>query len=106
MARVIEHRRAEGFTRLGVTGARGLGLPASRSRALEIESAWRRIAGASIAGHTRVLGLRRGALEIEVPDLRWRVAVERLASELLARFAREAAPLGVGAIRIVDARSC
>jgi predicted nucleic acid-binding Zn ribbon protein len=106
MPRVIEDRRADGFARLGVAGARGLGLPASRSRALEIESAWRRIAGASIAGHTRVIALRRGALEIEVPDLRWRAAVERFATELLARFAREAAPLGVDTIRIVDARSC
>ena len=78
MPRVIEDRRADGFARLGVAGARGLGLPASRSR----------------------------ALEIEVPDLRWRAAVERFATELLARFAREAAPLGVDTIRIVDARSC
>jgi predicted nucleic acid-binding Zn ribbon protein len=45
--------------------ARGWG---RRQERLHIEAAWEEAAGPEFAPHTRVLGLRRGVLEIEVDN--------------------------------------
>ncbi|HZN54701.1 MAG TPA: DciA family protein [Candidatus Polarisedimenticolaceae bacterium] len=96
-------RRARGFERLGIAGARSFGLSASRRRSLEIESAWRRVAGPSIARRVRVTALDRGVLEVRVESADWRRAIERLAPELSARLAREFPSLGIADLRIIDA---
>jgi hypothetical protein len=101
-AAVIEERRARGFAPLGAAGAEALGLRASRARQLEIEAAWRRVAGSSLAERAPVIALRRGVLEIEVSDPAWRRALRHLLPELGARFAREHPALGVTRFRLVD----
>jgi len=98
-------RRSRGFERLGAAGARALGLSASRRRSLEIESAWRRVAGPSIARRALVVGLERGALCVRVESADWRRALERLLPELSARLSRDFPSLGVTHVRIVDALS-
>ena len=98
-------RRSRGFERLGAAGARALGLPAGRRRSLELESAWRRVAGPSIARRALVVGVTKGDLAIRVESADWRRALERLLPELAARLARDFPSLGVTHVRIVDAPS-
>lgn len=96
-------RRARGFERVGAPGAGALGLSVSRSRQLELESAWRRVAGPSLARRAQVVTLRRGVLELAVVDGPWRESLVRLLPELGARLAREHPQLGVSRFRLVDA---
>lgn len=96
-------RRVAGFERLGAAGAAMPGLGARRARALALEAAWRRAAGASIARRAAIVGRRRGVLEIAVSEDAWRRVVARLLPEIASRL-REAAPeFGIASIRIVDA---
>ena len=96
-------RRSRGFEALGSAGIDALKLPASRLRNLEIQAAWRKVAGAGLAKHATAVNLRRGVLELNVADPGWRRAIERLLPELGARFSREHPSLGVTKFRFVDA---
>jgi len=102
MRDVIGERRARGFEPLGAAGVAALGLATSRARELELETAWRRVAGPSLARRARVIALRRGVLAIHVPPGPWQRALRRLIPELGARFAREYPRLGVARFRLVD----
>jgi hypothetical protein len=102
---MTHERRAGGFERLGSLGARSLGLPDARARALDLESAWVHAAGAALARRARIKGLRRGILEIEVVDPAWRGAVVRLLPEIGARIARERPDSPIREVRLVDAPS-
>jgi len=96
-------RRARGFERVGAPGVGALGLSASRSRLLELEAAWRRVAGASLARRAYVVSLQKGVLEIAVAEGAWRESLARLLPEIGARLAREHPELGVSRFRLVDA---
>jgi Dna[CI] antecedent, DciA len=102
---IMEPRRARGLEPLSVLGARGLGLSHARARELELEAAWRRVAGESLARRARVVALRRGVLELAVDGKAWRKAVEQLLPELGARLAREHASLGITRFRLLDANT-
>jgi hypothetical protein len=78
-------RRGRGFEPLGASGARGLSLPARRTRDLALAVAWRRAAGPALAARARAVLMERGVLEVEVPDRRW--------AEVLADQLRELASL-------------
>ena len=96
-------RRSIGFEPLGAAGVAALGLPQARARDLALETAWRRVAGPSVAHRATVVSLRRGVLEIAVAGAAWRQALERLLPELGARLSREHPALGVRKFRLVDA---
>ena len=102
MRGMFDERRARGFEPLGAAGVAALGLAAARARELELESAWRRVAGPSLARRTTIVALRRGVLEIRVQPGAWRRALERLLPDLGARLAREHPRLGVTRFRLVD----
>jgi len=93
-------QRRRGFERLGATGARALGLPASRARALTLADAWRRAAGAALAERARALRVERGVLEIEVPEGRWAEALEDDLVTLAARAAALAPGLAIRKLRV------
>ena len=85
-----------------MAGPSALGLTPARARQLAIETAWRRVAGRSLADRVTVVDLRRGTLTLHVADPGWRRAVTRLLPELGARFARDHAALGVTGFRFLD----
>jgi len=94
-------RRSRGFEPLGATGANALGLSATRTRDLELQAAWRRVAGPAIARRAPAIAVRRGVLELQVAEPAWRRALEHLLPELGARLAREHPALGVTRFRLV-----
>jgi hypothetical protein len=96
-------RRSRGFEPLGSTGARFLGLSAMRVKDLELQAAWRHVAGPAIARRASVLALRRGVLELSIAEPAWRRVIENLLPELGARFARHHQALGVTRFRLIDA---
>jgi predicted nucleic acid-binding Zn ribbon protein len=95
-------RRSRGFEPLGSIGAHALGLSAARAKDLELQAAWRHVAGPAIARRASVLGLRRGVLDLAVAEPAWRRALLNLLPELGARFARHHPALGVTRFRIID----
>jgi len=96
-------RRSRGFEPLGASGAKALGLSATRTKDLELQAAWRQIAGPVLARRAPALAVRRGVLELAVVEPAWRRAIEHLLPELGARLAREHPGLGVTRFRLVDA---
>jgi len=93
-----------GFEPLGSAGARALGLSATRTRDLELQAAWRHVAGAAIARRAPAVALRRGVLELTIAEPAWRRAIEHLLPELGARLSRDHPSLGVTRFRLLDAR--
>ena len=98
-------RRSRGFEPLGATGAHALGLSKSRAKELELQLAWRRVAGPALARRASVVALRRGDLELAIAEPEWRRVLENLFPELGARFARHHPDLGVTRFRLIDARA-
>ena len=96
-------RRLRGFERLGVSGARALGLSTIRTKDLELQAAWRHVAGPVIARRAPALAVRRGVLELQVAEPAWRRAIEHLLPELGAKLSRHYPALGVTRFRLVDA---
>ena len=96
-------RRSRGFEPLGSTGARALGLSASRAKDLELQAAWRQVAGPAISRRASAVALRRGVLELSIAGPAWRRVLENLLPELGARFARHHPALGVTRFRLSDA---
>jgi len=97
-------RRSKGFEPLGASGASALGLSAARTRDLELQAAWRHVAGPAISRRAPAIALRRGVLELHVAEPAWRRALEHLLPELGARLSREHPALGVTRFRLVDGR--
>ena len=96
-------RRSRGFEPLGSIGAEALGLSRTRAKDLELQAAWRHVAGPAIARRASVVALRRGVLELAVAEPAWRRALLNLLPELGARFARHHPALGVTRFRLMDA---
>ena len=96
-------RRLRGFEPLGATGAHALGLSRTRAKELELQVAWRHVAGTALARRASVLALRRGVLTLSIDEPEWRRVLENLFPELGARFARHHKGLGVTRFRVVDA---
>jgi len=95
-------RRSRGFEPLGATGARALGLSASRAKDLELQAAWRQVAGPAIARRAEALALRRGVLDLSISGVAWRKVIENMLPKLGARFARHHPALGVTRFRLLD----
>lgn len=89
---------------MGAAGVRALGLSAIRAKDLELQAAWRRVAGPAIGRRAKVVGLRRGVLELAISEPTWRRALENLLPELGARFSRHYPELGVQRFRFTEAR--
>lgn len=87
---------------MGATGVRALGLSATRAKDLELQAAWRQVAGPAMARRATVLGLRRGVLELSVAGPAWRRVLENMLPELGARFTRHHPALGVTRFRLTD----
>jgi hypothetical protein len=100
MRGVDGERRSRGFEPLGASGARALGLAATRTKDLELHAAWLNVAGPAVARRASVVSLRRGVLELRVQEDSWRRALENLLPELGARFSRRHADLGVTRFRL------
>ena len=96
-------RRLRGFEPLGAIDARALGLPTARAKDLELQAAWRHVAGPAIARRASAVALRRGVLELSITGPAWRRVLERMLPELGARFARRYPTLGVTRFRLTDA---
>jgi len=95
-------RRSRGFESLGSTGADSLGLSATRAKDLELQAAWRQVAGPAIAHRARAVALKRGVLELSIAGPAWRKVIEDLLPELGARFARHHPRLGVTRFRLTE----
>lgn len=85
---------------MGASGARALGLTATRVKDLELRAAWLNVAGPAVARRASVVALKRGVLELRVDDASWQRALENLLPELGARFSRHHANLGVTKFRL------
>jgi len=96
-------RRLRGFEPLGAVDARALGLSAARAKDLELQAAWRHVAGAAIARRAEAVALRRGVLELSIAGPAWRRALENMLPELGARFARHHPALGVTRFHLTEA---
>lgn len=100
---MTSRRRGEGgFRRIGDGGVRELGLEPRLAKTIELQWAWRRTAGEAIARRAPAIGIRRGVLEVEAPDARWREALRALIPGLAARLAEEFPELGVKRFRLVE----
>ena len=88
------------FRPLGAAGASALGLSRRRRDALEIEAAWRRVCGGRLAERCRVLGVRRGVLELELADDAWRGTLQEIAPRLGGSVARDCPRAGIRAVRL------
>ena len=86
---------------MGASGARALGLPATRAKDLELRAAWLNVAGPAVARRASVVSLKRGVLELRLDDESWRRPLEDLLPELGARFSRHHANLGVTRFHLV-----
>jgi hypothetical protein len=88
-------RRHRGFERAGRVPARELGLPRAQAAQLVLAAEWRRVAGAAIAQRASAIAIRRGVLEIELHDERWRETLTSLLPNLASRLATRCPDLGV-----------
>ena len=86
---------------MGSSGAQALGLSSARTKNLELQKAWRQVAGTVLAQHASAVAVRRGVLDLVAEDPGWRRAVLHLLPELGARFSRHHAALGVTRFRFV-----
>ena len=73
-----------------------------RAKDLELQAAWRHVAGPAIAHRAKALALRRGVLELSIAGTAWRKVIEDMLPELGARFRRHHPGLGVARFRLTD----
>ncbi len=95
-------RRSRGFEPLGSTGVRSLGLSGARAKDLELQAAWRHVAGPAIARRAKAVAVKRGVLVLAIAEPAWRKVLEDLLPELGARFARHHPALGVTRFQLTD----
>jgi len=92
-------RRLRGFERIGRVSASQLGLPARLTKELLLATAWRHVAGETIARRAEVR-VSRGVLEIRVPDEHWAKMISELIPRLAGRMAAAYPELGVRKFRM------
>ena len=93
-------RRRHGLERFGVLSPERMGLPIRRGRELWLQRAWHREAGETLARWVRVLGVRRGVLEVEAADRNWYDAVAPLMGGLAGRLAALDPGIGIRKVRL------
>ncbi len=93
-------RRRRGFEHVGRLSASQLGLPPRLARELLLATAWRRVAGETIARRAAAVRVRRGVLEIRVPDEHWATMISELIPRLAGRMAAAYPELGVRKFRM------
>jgi hypothetical protein len=77
------------------------GLPPAAAKELALAHAWRRAAGAVLYARLPALRIRRGVLEVGVPDPRWAEAMRPLLPKLVGRMAAAAPDLRITRFRVV-----
>ncbi len=78
-----------------------MGLPLEQARRLLLARAWRDVAGEIVARRAPALGVRRGVLEILVPDGSWGRVLPEIIPRLAGRLAAQHAELRVTRYRLV-----
>lgn len=94
-------RRRRGFERAGGFPAAQLPLPAARARELQLARAWHEVAGPAVARRAPALALKRGVLEIRLPDGAWGRTLGEILPQLAARVARANPGLGITRLRLL-----
>src|SRR6185295_13336555 len=89
------------FVPIGKIDLAQLGLPRRRAQELLLEHAWSACAGAGIARRVRPVRVRRGVLELRIPDPAWAREVEPLLPTILSRLARRWPELEVQRFRLL-----
>jgi hypothetical protein len=97
---VLGRGKRAGFRRLGDLAAADIGLPAARAHDLSLVHAWSAVAGEAFARRSPALGVRRGVLEIRLPEGPWEAIVAAEAGRLAARVARAHPELGIRRYRL------
>jgi len=77
-----------------------MGLPVRRGRELWLQQTWQREAGETLARWVRVVGIRRGVLEMEAADRNWYDAVAPLLGGLAGRLAALDPRMGIRKVRL------
>jgi hypothetical protein len=80
-----------------------LGLPPAQARELVLADGWREVAGDALAERVRALRVRRGTLEVELPEGPWERALADLVPRLAGRLAARRPQLGIARLRVVAA---
>lgn len=98
---MARRRTNRGFTRAADLSAAEMGLPTARARELLLARAWHEVAGETVVRHAPALGVRRGVVEIALPDGAWGRELRAVLPELAARLAAYEPALGVSRFRLV-----
>jgi len=98
----ITRRRRRGFERAGAVPRGELGLPAARTRELQLALAWREIAGEAVARRAPALRVRRGVLEVEIREEAWRRTMVDVLPGLAGRLAARHPALHITRYRMVS----
>ena len=98
-ADMAQGRRRRGFEHVGRFPASQLGLPPRLARELLLATAWRHVAGGTIARRVTVR-VSRGVLEIRVPDEQWATMISELIPRIAGRMAAAYPQLGVRRFRV------
>jgi hypothetical protein len=94
-------RSKKGWVGLGDLRLDRLGLSSARTSELVLTRAWREAAGEAIARRAPAERIRRGVLELRVPDGNWAEALIELLPRLAARLATSHPELGVVRFRLL-----
>ena len=99
-------RRKAGFERLGQTSVRGEQLPRRLEIELQLVDRWRRVAGEAVARRARVLGIKRGTLEVflepgQGAEGSWEAVLDEYVPQLAARLAEQHPDLGIRRVRLL-----
>ena len=90
------------FERAGRLPASQLGLPLRLAKDLLLDTAWRQVAGETIARRAAVR-VRRGVLEIRATDPHWASMISELMPRIAGRLARAYPELGIRKVRVQHA---
>jgi hypothetical protein len=101
----ITRRHRRGFERAGALPRGELGLPAGRTRELQLALAWREIAGEAVARRAPALRVRRGVLEVEVREEAWRRTMLDVLPALAGRLAARHPDLRITRYRMISGQA-
>jgi len=99
-ADMAQGRRRRGFEHVGRLPAGQLGLPPRLAKELLLATAWRQVAGETIARRAAAVRVKRGVLEIRVPDEHWAAMISELIPRIAGRMAAAYPELGVRKFRM------